>query len=98
MRMSGSQEGAIALGTRGQRIVGRGLLGLRVCLGRAGVLVGKGQPGLRTTQGMGARIKVVMTMMVMVMVTVIMIMIMTCIVAQVPVCDGPMYCQTKNKS
>ena len=26
----------------------------------------------------------------------VIIMMMTCIVAQVPVCDGPMYCQTKN--
>ena len=64
--------------------------------------MGKGQPGLRTTPGMGSWAKVVMTMVVIVIATVIgivvvIIMVMTCIVAQVPVCDGPIYCQTKNR-
>ena len=100
MRMSGNQEGAIALETRGQKIVRRGHLSLRVCLDRAGVLVEKGQPGLGTMRVMAARARVVMTMMVIVLATVIgmvavIIMMMTCIVAQVLVCDGPMYCQTK---
>jgi len=43
MRMSRGQQGAITLGTRGEKkIVGRGLRGLQVCLSRIGVPVWKG--------------------------------------------------------
>lgn len=57
--------------------------------------MGRGQLRVGTTPGIGAQSKVVMMIMVLVMATVmLMIMITTCIVAQV--CDGPMYCQSKN--
>jgi len=79
--------------------VGRSILGFEVCPSRTGVPVGRRQPRLGTTPGMGAQTRVVIIMMVLVMALVtvtvtVMMMITTCIVAQV--CDGPMYCQTKN--
>lgn len=69
--MSGRQEEAIAQGPRGQTIVGRRYLGLRVCPGREGAPVGKRQPGLGMKQMMRARVKVVITIIVKVIALVI---------------------------
>ena len=65
--------------------------------GQNGSPGGQGATRAADNAGDGPLTKVVKMMMVMVMVMV-MIMIMTCIVAQVRVSDGSMYCQTKNKS
>jgi hypothetical protein len=96
MRMSGSWEGAIAMGTRGRGMMGKRLPSPQVCPGRAGALAGEGQRRLGTTPEMGGRIKmlvvmVVMVVVIMTMMMMVMVVMMTCIVTQVS--DSPVYCK-----